>query len=181
MTCIVAVTDGTSVHMAGDLMGSDGFTKKVYKKSKVFIKDDFIIGYTSSFRMGQLLEYSWLPPLRSTDQTDDEYIYQNVVDSFIQLFKDNDYGCKKDCELETGEFLFGYKGRLFYHQGNHSLLENHSFAIGAGCYHAEGALQILTHYGSLGSYERMLGMCIGVASQFVMDVSEDYTYLVLEG
>ena len=62
MTCITGMVRNGHVYMAGDLMGSNGFTGRVYPDSKVFTNGDFIVGYTSSFRMGQILEWNWHPP-----------------------------------------------------------------------------------------------------------------------
>lgn len=183
MTCIVAATDGTNVYMAGDLMGSNGFTANIYSKSKVFINSGFVFGYTTSFRMGQLLEYHWSAPSRTEGKSDDEYLYTDVVDSFIDLFKDNDYGHKKQHELETGEFIFGYKGRLFIHQGNHSILEVEKFAcVGSGQYHAEAAMYtILEHVAWKEDYAFLLTSAINVAAKMVPSVSEEYTFIVLPG
>lgn len=185
MTCIVAIKDNGNIHMAGDLMGSDGFRGKVYDKSKVFIKEGFILGYTSSFRMGQLLEYAWVPPTQGVGQDDDSYIYVDVVNSFKSLFMDNGFGNKDKVEIETGEFIFGWNGRLFLHQSNHSLLESdHYVTTGSGCYHAEAAIASLIEYGHKGAVEDcefMLSSAIEVASRFVTSVSKEYTYKVLEG
>lgn len=182
MTCIVALVDHGSVHMAGDLMGSNGFTGRVYEKSKVFINDGFIFGYTTSFRMGQLLEYSWNAPPRTERTDDDEYLYRDVVNSFMKLFKDNHYGHKKEHEMETGEFLFGWKGRLFLHQENHSILEIDNFtSIGSGSYHAEAALATLVEYTDWKmDHEFLLSSAISVASGFVTSVSSKYSYLELK-
>ena len=46
MTCICALVKDGEVWMAGDLMGSNGHTGKVYPDSKVFINGEIIFGYT---------------------------------------------------------------------------------------------------------------------------------------
>ena len=61
MTCIVGVVDKGIVHMAGDKLGSNGFTKGISVRPKVFHNGDFLVGYTTSFYMGQLLEFEWVP------------------------------------------------------------------------------------------------------------------------
>lgn len=78
MTCITAMVKGDHVWMAGDLMGSNGFTKKIYPDSKVFVNGEFIIGYTSSFRMGQLLQYNWEQPPRLEGMTT-ENIFSSML------------------------------------------------------------------------------------------------------
>ena len=90
MTCIVAeVVDGV-VHMAGDKAGINGDCKSMVVRPKVFINGDFIIGYTTSFRMGQLLEFTWNPPTQVPEQADEHFIYKTVVDSI----KENSMKCK---------------------------------------------------------------------------------------
>lgn len=181
MTCIVALVSDGKVYMAGDKMASNGFTGQEYDKSKVFINNGFIFGYTSSFRMGQLLEYQWKPPARSEGVSDDEYLYKDVVGSFIRLFQDNHFGHKCGTEAETGEFLFGWKGRLFRHQECHSLLEYKSFAsVGSGSYHASAALSVLLNLAPEWNEERLLMEAITTASMFIPSVSGSYTYKVLE-
>lgn len=183
MTCIVALTDGKDVHMAGDLMAHNGFTGNVLDKSKVFIKEGFIVGYTTSFRMGQILEYAWTPPSKKESQTEDSYIYIDIVNSFREVFSQNGYGNKDGIEDHSGEFIFGYKGRLFLHQQNYSILESNSFvATGSGGYHAEAAIATMLKHGVYeGEYECLLGSAIEVASSFVSSVSRELTYKVLKG
>ena len=94
MTCITGMVRDSHVYMAGDLMGSNGFTGRVYPDSKVFTNGDFIIGYTSSFRMGQILEWNWEPPLRQEGITDRNYMQLNVVESLRATFATYGYGVK---------------------------------------------------------------------------------------
>ncbi|XVV11230.1 hypothetical protein ACQP2X_41330 [Actinoplanes sp. CA-131856] len=58
MTCIVGITDGTTVTIGGDSAGSDGWHVAVRSDSKVFQVGPYLMGFTTSYRMGQLLRYS---------------------------------------------------------------------------------------------------------------------------
>ena len=62
MTCIVGVVDNGKVYMGGDSAGVGGLCIETRKQPKVFRNGDFLIGYTDSFRMGQLLQYKMSPP-----------------------------------------------------------------------------------------------------------------------
>ena len=63
MTCIVGCIHNGKVFLAGDQLGSNGYYKENHEKlTKVFKVGEFLIGYTTSFRMGQILQYSWTPP-----------------------------------------------------------------------------------------------------------------------
>ena len=57
MTCIVGLIDGRRVWMGGDSAGVSGLDITVRADAKVFRNGDFLIGFTSSFRMGQLLAF----------------------------------------------------------------------------------------------------------------------------
>ena len=58
MTCIVAVTDGQTVVIGGDSAGAAGQELRIRADPKVFLVGSFAIGFTTSFRMGQILRYS---------------------------------------------------------------------------------------------------------------------------
>jgi hypothetical protein len=55
MTCIVGIVENGKVYMGGDAAGVNGYSVRVRKDPKLFKVGEFLFGYTSSFRMGQLL------------------------------------------------------------------------------------------------------------------------------
>ena len=157
MTCIVGMLHDGVVYMAGDHIATDGYCKEVQKRSKVFRNGDFIIGYTESFRMGQLLEHVWEPPKKPKDCKDHtEYMVKFVVPSLIKCFDDNkfirsvndsDSASKRSVNGQAygGEFLVGYRNRLYKVESDFAVLEcvNGYDAIGAGEEYARGALEAL--------------------------------------
>lgn len=180
MTCISAVVKNGHVYMAGDLMGSNGFTKKVYPDTKVFKNGDFLIGYTSSFRMGQILQYNWSQPPRLEGVTDREYLQIDVIESMRECFNNYGFGEFKDGEHQGGTFLIGYKGELYEMQSNFSILKNESFAaVGSGQYHAEAALLLLTQDPDFDPKD-VLTASIYAASYFTTSVSEDCTIVTTD-
>lgn len=182
MTCIVAMIEDGKVWMGADHLGSDGFIKTEYvKNDKVFKNGDFLIGYTTSFRMGQILQYSWSQPTRPEGVSDDVYFYKHVLNSFHQCFKDNDYGQKRDEDWSFGEFLVGWKGRLFVVQ-NSIALEHERFAsVGSGCYHALGAMKALALSGYLEGPQQTLEIALEVASGSVCTVGGGKYTFITEG
>lgn len=75
MTCIVGLKHKDKVYIGGDSLGANtAFQKTVRADEKVFQKDDMIFGFTSSFRMGQILRYSFFPPARIENITDMQYL-----------------------------------------------------------------------------------------------------------
>jgi len=114
MTCIVGLVDGKSVWIGGDSAGVEGLNLRVRKDVKVFSVDGrFLIGYTSSFRMGQLLRFGFHPPRQRTTDSDYEYMCTDFIDAVRKRLKAG--GCLKvkDGVEEGGCFLVGYNNRLY--------------------------------------------------------------------
>lgn len=177
MTCITAVVKDGHVYMAGDLMGSNGYTKKVYPDTKVFKNGDFIMGFTSSFRLGQILQYNWQQPPRMEGMTDREYIQLDVIESFRSCLNDFGFGEMKEEGHHGGNWLLGYKGCLYEMQDNFSVLKNEDFcSVGSGGFHAEAALALLTEDDDFDP-EFVLSKAISIASRFTTSVSEEYTFV----
>lgn len=62
MTCIVGLVDKGSIYMGGDSAGVAGLSVTTRADEKVFLNGPFIMGFTTSFRMGQILRYKFVPP-----------------------------------------------------------------------------------------------------------------------
>jgi len=62
MTCIVGLVENGKVYIGGDSAGVAGLDITTRKDEKVFQKENMIFGFTSSFRMGQILRYSFKNP-----------------------------------------------------------------------------------------------------------------------
>lgn len=135
MTAIVAFKRNGKVFLAGDRMGSNGYTKQVVSAPKIFsVGEDLHFGYTHSFYMGQLLQHMFIPPTKDHRDTDDRHLFTKIVPALKKMFDENDFGKKKDDtdnEPDYGQFLMVYKDRIFVFQGNSSVLE-YDFA-GVGC------------------------------------------------
>jgi ATP-dependent protease HslVU (ClpYQ) peptidase subunit len=178
MTCIVAFRDEKeNIIIAGDKMGSDSYSKMIVKEPKVFINGDFAIGYTDSFRMGQLLKHVWVPPERKMEQETDNYLYADVTKSLRGLFKDNGFG--DDDNNEFGAFIMVYEDRILEMQGEMSLLEHETdiVSVGAGCYHATAALQVLLEYDS--EVEEVLDKTFEVVAYNIVSVSQEYDLITV--
>ncbi|WP_368900757.1 hypothetical protein [Oceanobacillus oncorhynchi] len=136
LTCIVGIAESGRVFMGGDSAGVDGSDNMTIRKdSKVFILDDrFIIGFTSSFRMGQVLQYKLKVPIQKENQCDFEFMVTDFIDSVKESFKEN--GC------EEGVFLVGYKGTLYTIYGDFQveMTTDQVHAVGCGATYALGSL-----------------------------------------
>jgi len=116
MTCIVGLIDSNkNVYIGGDSAGTAGSERTIRKDPKVFIRDKFIMGFTSSFRMGQLLMADDRFKIREHKKEEDDFYY--MINAFIpavqQLFADGGYLSIDKNVKEGGIFLCGYNGRLY--------------------------------------------------------------------
>ena len=180
MTCILATISKGKVHMIGDMCGSNGFTHKNYTKNvKVFKNGDFLVGYTTCYRMGQILEYSWETPTKSLDYSDDVYLYKHVVNSLKTAFDTNSFGHKKGKSFSGGNFLLGWKGRILEVQDNLSILEHEYFAsVGCGEYFANASMATQMELGvNEDNPELFLSTALKVTSGLVTGVSSAYSYI----
>lgn len=148
MTCIVGHTDGTTVTIGGDSLGVDGHSMIVRKDHKVFRNGEFLIGFTTSFRMGDILRYDWTPPVQVMGDTmaTREFMITRVISSIRDVLKEQGFATKHNDAEQGGTFLVGYKGCLFvidcdYQVGEH---ECGFAAVGSGRDVAMGAMHALS-------------------------------------
>lgn len=148
MTCIVGLVHNNKVYIGGDSAGVAGFSLQIRADEKVFKKKNFIYGFTSSFRMGQLIRYKFKEPDFYTDYDIDEYLHNQYLDGLIKCFKDNQFAQIKDSEIYGGHFLMGFKGGLYHIQSDFQI---------AKC---------ITNYNSVGCGEDIaLGCLYGIKDQ----------------
>jgi len=147
MTCIVGVIDkaNSRVFIGGDSAATRWSEISIRKDPKVFQVGEFTIGCIGSPRMSQLLRFKLsLPRIHDTDIF--EYMCTSFIDAVKECFNDN--GFKKsgeEGEEKGGEFMVGYKDRLFIIYSDFQVEENFRefTAIGSGGDIASGALYVL--------------------------------------
>ena len=113
MTAIVGLIENNTIYMGGDSAGVSGLSVTVRKDPKVFINGKFIFGFTTSFRMGQLLKYSFVPPDHPNNLGINRYMNTLFIDDVRKCFKEGGYLKTSNEGEEGGNFLVGYRGRLF--------------------------------------------------------------------
>ena len=113
MTCIVGIQSKDKVFIGGDSAGVAVWHLERRADSKVFKNGSFLIGFTTSFRMGQLIRYKFEPPAIKDQQDIYEYMVVDFVDALRECLKSGGFA-RVENERETGgSFLVGFKGRLF--------------------------------------------------------------------
>lgn len=142
MTCIVGLAHEGEVHIGGDSAGVSEYDLQVRSDAKVFVTGDFAFGFAGSFRMGQLLRYTFSPPIRHPDTDLYKYMVTEFIDQIRQTLKDGGYATKENDGEKGGCFLVGHAGRLFYIQGDYQVGEVTTpyNATGCGAPYALGSL-----------------------------------------
>jgi ATP-dependent protease HslVU (ClpYQ) peptidase subunit len=150
MTCIVGVEGDGVVLVGGDSAGvTDRDLLVVRADEKVFalLGGEFVLGFTDSFRMGQLLRYSLRLPRKDTrdaayDGDPDRFMATTFVDAVRACLKKGGFARKED-EAETGgTFLVAWRERLYEVDDDYQVGRSVSgyTAVGGGAEIAFGAL-----------------------------------------
>ena len=140
MTCIIGLEHKGVVYIGGDSAGVSGLSITVRSDEKVFTNGTFIMGFTTSFRMGQLLRYKFDAPNQASGVDDMRYMVTTFIDAVRKCFFDNGFGSKED--NQGGTFLVGYKGKLYSIQGDFQVgkVAAGYAAVGSGTDLALGAM-----------------------------------------
>lgn len=182
MTCIVAMVQDGKIFMGGDAGAFDSSIgmiqavnrPKVFAKSGVYGK--FILGYTSSFRMGQILEqYFHIPkPEKSSEYG---HLIKDIIPHIKEILQEHNYTEVENNLERGGFFLFGYKKHLYQVNDDFSVLEftDGYTAIGAGRQYALGAMHASEHLEPLDR----IRLALNAAAHFSAAVCEPFTRLEL--
>jgi len=133
MTCIVGLVENGKVYMGADSAGSSGRELDIHRDSKLFRVGPFLVGFTTSFRMGQLLRYKLSVPTQTENQDPHAYMATDFVDSVRKCLKAGGYA-KKESEVEIGgTFLVAYQGHLYQVQDDYQVMESINAYDSCGC------------------------------------------------
>lgn len=115
MTCIAGIVDGGRIYIGADSAsaGGNGWGLDVRADEKVFRNGPCLMGFTTSWRMGQLLRYAFKPPKRKAGTSVHRYMVTTFVDAPRQCLKEGGFQKTKDEVVQGGDFLVGYAGYLF--------------------------------------------------------------------
>lgn len=139
-TCIVGLECNNGVYLGGDSAGVSGFDVSIRTDPKVFKNGSFIMGFTTSFRMGQLLQFKFEPPKNTDKKPDYKFMVTDFIDAVKKCFNENDFGSKGSNVY--GSFLVGYRGKLYiiYEDLQVGINECGYASIGCGESYALGSL-----------------------------------------
>lgn len=172
MTCIVAVTDGRRVVMGGDSAGVTGIGLdcELYSlaNAKVFRTGPYAIGFTTAYRIGQILRYhvTWPePPTRP--EAFEGFLVTEVVPEVRRALETGGAMRTENGQTRGGHFLLAWGGQLFGILEDFCVVRPHLpyAAIGAGKQAAYGALEILADQPAL-SLENRVQRALEVAQTY---------------
>ena len=183
MTCVVAYIDkNRNIHMSADSNGSNVsyHTKIELATSKIFKRDNMLFGFTTSFRMGQLLEHIIVFPEREEGLSDYEYLIKQFIPVVRKAFLDEGY--MLSTEKSGGNFVIGWNGRLYNVESDFSvfMLTNDYVSIGSGSDIAHGAIEALILYGIIdveNIQQKVMEVIIRIVSKLNITVSGRVDYI----
>ena len=155
MTCIAAVVEKGKVYIGADSAGVAGLDVTIRTDEKVFKNGPAIFGFTSSFRMGQLLRYSLKIPEQPTSMSDAIFIHTVFLDNIIACLKNGGYAYIENNVERGGVFLVGYKGKLYKIEGDFQVSQSAEVFAACGC-GEDFALAVLHTHKNLSPKKRIL-------------------------
>lgn len=180
MTCIAGLVHEGKVYIGGDSAGVAGYYLTVRADAKVFRNGPFLMGFTSSFRMGQLLHYKLRVPAHHPDTDIYEYMVTTFIDTVRQCLRDGGYATNDKGEESGGTFLVGYRGRLFEINSDYQVgeaLDGYA-AVGCGGEVAQGVM-----FATIGDYhspEDRIRLALEAAERHSVGVRRPFRIEVLE-
>ncbi|MGW0795174.1 hypothetical protein [Streptomyces sp. NPDC002692] len=176
MTVIVGLVHNRRVHLGADSAGVAGYTLTVRADAKLFRSGPYVMGFTSSFRMGQLLRYSFQPPAPDGDDLH-RFMVTTWVDALRTCLKDGGWARKDSEQEQSGTFLVGVQGRLLTIDSDYQVGESIApyAAVGCGQDLALGALHATQ---DLGLKPRpRITTALAAAAHHSAGVAEPFTYV----
>jgi hypothetical protein len=179
MTCIVGIVDHGNVFLGGDRAAvADRHYLTHCAQPKVFRRGSFVMGYTSSFRMGQLLQYRLAAPDLPTETDFDEFMATTFADAVRWCLKDGGYTKIENAREEVGTFLVGAAGRLYVFDDDYNVRSplcgyaacGSGESVALGSLHATAQLDVPA--------ARRAVMALDAASRFVTTVRAPFDLIV---
>jgi hypothetical protein len=151
MTCIVGLESGGNVYIGADSAATSGLALCVRADTKVFRNGPFLIGFTTSFRMGQLLQFKLHPPDHPAGMSTFEFLVTLFVDRVRSCLRTGGFAKRKEEQEFAGSFLLGYRGSLYSLDSDYQVARaaDGICAVGCGAHIALGALHALNYIAPL--------------------------------
>lgn len=147
MTCIVGIEANGNVIIGGDSAASTPLSMINAGRSKVFRKGPFLIGYSGSFRVGQVVEHLMSVPPHPAEAEDIDYMVGGFIEHMRYALKQcGVIDINNAVETSKGTMLIGYNGTLYEMDGDFQVLPREHAAIGSGWLPALGVLHYTSRF-----------------------------------
>ena len=170
MTCIVGIEHNDCVYMGCDSAASDdAFRFATMVDTKVFSNGNMLMGMCGTFRLGQLLKHALDIPDHDPRTDDMKWLCTTYVDAVRTMLDDKGHIIKGEHvveEIENGDYLMGYNGKLYLVEANFQVLRaaDGYMATGCGCDLALGALHCMMSNGKINNPVKLVEEALKAAS-----------------
>ena len=183
MTCIVGYSLKGKVYIGGDSasVNVNTYGLTVRRDPKVFQNGVCIMGFTTSWRMGDLLRHALVVPERHPDEDIDKWMRTTFINAVRDCLKSGGYAEKEKEKEAGGSFLVGYAGRLFAVYDDYQVEESVDpyNAVGCGSDYAKGAMAAMIQLESVGDPEQMIRVALGIVERNCAGVRAPFTVVTL--
>lgn len=177
MTAVAGLVHDGRVYLGADSAASSGWSLTVRADEKVFTNGLYAMGFTDSFRMGQLLRYGLAPPTPPAAHELPRFMATEFVDAVRECLKAGGYAVKNNEQESGGTFLVGARGRLFTVYRDYQVAESAAGFAAVGCGH-ELCLGALHATGRGQPPRRRLRTALEAAERFSAGVRGPFAYAV---
>lgn len=172
MTCVIGLVHRKRVYMGADSAATGSRFIRTTNLPKVFRNGPCLIGYCGSFRMGQVLQHCLEIPKQPPDEPAETFMVARFIEAVRAAFKSKGVSAIEQNKEKGGQFLVGYRGRLYsinsdFHVGD--MLDGFD-CIGSGAPVALGAMKALEDLPPKERIERALE----ITSYYVSDVGPPF-------
>ena len=179
MTCIATWIEDGNVYMAADSASSYKSSIKPRKDPKMFLRDNMLFGFTTSYRMGQILMHKLVIPKQHSAQTAFHFMCTDFIDEVKTTLKNNDWIEYDGSKVRVAPFIVGYKGAVYHIYGDMQV-EIPKFNFDAiGCAEELALAALYATRNKIWSPELRLMTALETAEMFCTDVRRPFEILKL--
>ena len=114
MSLVVGLADKKgNVFMGSDSCAGLDYKITIRSDEKLFRRGNMLIGFTTSFRMGQLLRYKLTIPPHPKGMDTMEYLVALFVENVRTCLRDGGYLLEQEKRESSGVFLLCYRGNIY--------------------------------------------------------------------
>jgi ATP-dependent protease HslVU (ClpYQ) peptidase subunit len=174
LTCIVALRNKDRIYMGADSAGVGGYSRSNRMDPKIYRVGAMLIGFTTSFRMGQLLGYSLALPHHHADVGVEKYMATAFITAVRDCLKGGGWAEKEKEQERGGTFLVAYKERIFEVESDYQVGERAEAYNAVGCGFDLALGSLYTSESSAYSPRERVELALRAAAAFSAGVHEPF-------